>query len=633
MKVKAILVTFAAMFLCIAAGAKKYSCITEHASQVTQYTAQLNATAVFQDMKEAGFGHFYLSDKELDQKNLAALGSRYAAGEIPVEGGMFRIYLTDLVPGTTYYYMASVVVGGKEKFGAVESFYTPEKPDRLCLTGDAEDITISSAKLTGLAFPSPEFGTVRIGFICSQEENPTLENGSVLESWHIGDDCSYSVTAGDLASGETYYYRSFLEYGGLYRIGAVKSFTTSNFTASVKTLEPVLEGGIATIGGELTCSTGVEGSLCSLYYMIADEAPTRDALLSGGTRIVADLKSGANLTGSFKAGIDQLRISRKYFCLAAAVINGRSFVGDVKCFETPGVEVATVDAAVPSVFSAEVAGRTESLAGRFGFLVSDRLSTIEGLIEGGTAVEAVLAPGDSLFRANVMGLNPSSEYYYAATLSLDGLTFYGDVFSFSTGEWPEFVDMGDGLLWRSCNLGAKEPSAFGDYYSWGEVKTKAKYDWDAYKWNVVNWSDSFTKYCFDSIYGNNSYSDNKTVLEPADDAVAQVLKNGWRMPTRDECARLLENPDVYECTEVSINGVRGMRILCKTNSNWIFLPYAGFKEGPALLETGHGLFYWTSSLCSSAVFKGFTISGGPEPASIGAEDRFKGLPMRPVKEK
>lgn len=633
MKIKAILVAFAAMFLSIAAGAKKYSCTTDHASQVTQYTAQLNATATFQDMKETGTGLFYLIDKPVEQKELAAIGARYSAGEIPLEGGMFRVYLTGLTPGTTYYYMASVVVGGKEKFGAVETFYTPEKPDRLCVTEDAVDITISSARLTGLAFPSPDFGTVRIGFICSQEENPTLDNGVVLESWHIGDDCSYSVVAGDLASGETYYYRAFLEYGGLYRIGAVKSFTTSNFTASVKTLEPVLEKGVATIGGELTCSSTLEGSLCSLYYMIADEAPSKETLISSGTRIVADLKSTEAGKGTFQAGIDQLRIRRKYYYLATAGINGRSFVGDVKSFETPGVQVSTVDAAVPGSFAALVAGRSESVAGRFGFLVSERLSTIEGLVEGGVAVEAELAPGDSLFRANIMGLIPSSQYYYAACLTIDGLTFYGDVCTFTTGEWPEFVDMGNGLLWRSYNLGAKTPSAFGDYYSWGEVKTKAKYDWDAYKWNVVNWSDSFTKYCFDSIYGNNSYSDNKIILETADDAVIQVLKDGWRMPTREECASMLEDESAYECSEVSIDGVRGMRILCKTNSNWIFLPYAGFKEGPALLETGHGLYYWTSSLCSSSVTKGFTISGGPEPAAIGAEERFKGLPIRPVKAK
>ena len=639
MNYKAILVACAAMLLTVAAGAKKYSCTTGHASEVTQYTAKLYATAEFKDVKEAAFGHFYLSEECAEAQALASLGSRIAAGEIPAEGGSFSVYLTGLKPGTTYYYMASVVVGGKEKFGQVESFYTPEKPSRLSITEDAVDVNISSAKLCGIAFPTPDLGKVKIGFIYSRESEPTLENGVELQAREIGDDCHYSAVASGLEAGVTYYYKAFLEFGGLYRSGDVKSFTTPNFTALVKTADPVLEGGVASIGGELSSTNSVAGSLCYLYYMTADEAPTREALVANGTRIVADMSTknmpssnvGAPLKGSFQVDINELGISRKYFYVAGASIHGREFWGTVKCFETPGLSVVTVDAAKPGSFSAEVAGKSESAAGRFGFLVSERLSTLEGLIASGTPVEAVLAPGDSLFRANVMGAIPMTQYYYAAYVNVDGLTFYGDVCSFTTGEWPEFVDMGDGLLWRSCNLGAKTPSAFGDYYSWGEVKTKAKYDWDAYKWNVVNWSDSFTKYCFDSIYGNNSYSDNKILLESADDAVAQVLKNGWRMPTREECARLFENPADYELSEISVDGVRGVRILCKANSNWIFLPYAGYKEGPALLETGHGLYYWTSSLYSSSVTMGFTMSGSAAGYLIGGEERFKGLPIRPVK--
>ena len=46
----------------------------------------------------------------------------------------------------------------------------------------------------------------------------------------------------------------------------------------------------------------------------------------------------------------------------------------------------------------------------------------------------------------------------------------------------EFVEMGDGLKWAACNVGANRPEEFGDYFSWGETSTKKDYRWETYKW-------------------------------------------------------------------------------------------------------------------------------------------------------
>ncbi len=42
-------------------------------------------------------------------------------------------------------------------------------------------------------------------------------------------------------------------------------------------------------------------------------------------------------------------------------------------------------------------------------------------------------------------------------------------------EGHEWVDLGlpSGLKWATCNLGASTPGAYGDYYAWGETRTKS----------------------------------------------------------------------------------------------------------------------------------------------------------------
>ena len=40
-----------------------------------------------------------------------------------------------------------------------------------------------------------------------------------------------------------------------------------------------------------------------------------------------------------------------------------------------------------------------------------------------------------------------------------------------------YVNMGDGLLWATCNVGADNPWDTGGYFAWGETYTKDTYNW------------------------------------------------------------------------------------------------------------------------------------------------------------
>lgn len=190
-----------------------------------------------------------------------------------------------------------------------------------------------------------------------------------------------------------------------------------------------------------------------------------------------------------------------------------------------------------------------------------------------------------------------------------------------------YVDLGlpSGLKWATCNVGANAPEEYGYYFAWGEVEPKTTYNWSTYKYCVDNY-DNLTKYCSQSGYGNNGFTDSKTVLDPEDDAATVNWGGAWRMPTKAEQDELRE-----KCTWVwtSQNGVNGYKVT-GPNGNSIFLPAAGdMLEGDLSVDGSWG-YYWSSSL----------YAGSPDGAYYAYFDlgyvgwdylsRYYGLAVRPV---
>lgn len=160
------------------------------------------------------------------------------------------------------------------------------------------------------------------------------------------------------------------------------------------------------------------------------------------------------------------------------------------------------------------------------------------------------------------------------------------------GEW---IDLGlpSGLLWASCNVGATAPEEFGDYFAWGETQPKSVYADSNYVYYIL---DCFhiVKYCFDSTYGYNGYTDTLTTLESCDDAATANLGGGARTPTKEDYQELFNNTTGKWTTYKGVEG----RIFTGLNGNSIFIPAAGMRI-PNPEEIPHGMIfgnYWTSSL-------------------------------------
>ena len=159
----------------------------------------------------------------------------------------------------------------------------------------------------------------------------------------------------------------------------------------------------------------------------------------------------------------------------------------------------------------------------------------------------------------------------------------------------DYIDLGlpSGTMWATCNVGADTPDGYGDYFAWGETTTKATYNWSTYKYSNGDYNQ-LTKYCSQSDFGFNGFTDDLVTLQPSDDAATANWGEGWSTPTYKQWVELLTKCS-YSFT--TINGVNGCLFTAR-NGNTIFLPAGDsrYDEEPRLI--GEEGSYWSSSKSS-----------------------------------
>lgn len=167
----------------------------------------------------------------------------------------------------------------------------------------------------------------------------------------------------------------------------------------------------------------------------------------------------------------------------------------------------------------------------------------------------------------------------------------------------DWVDLGlpSGTIWATRNVGANSPEDYGAYFAWGETAPKDYYDWSTYKWYQEgyydandNWHFGYMKYCTVSSYGLDGFVDNKTELDPSDDAACAHYPGG-RMPSMEQFQELCNN-----CTLqwTQRNGVNG-RLVTGPNGNTMFFPASGYRWDDYLDHVGSHGFYWSRTLRSN----------------------------------
>lgn len=150
----------------------------------------------------------------------------------------------------------------------------------------------------------------------------------------------------------------------------------------------------------------------------------------------------------------------------------------------------------------------------------------------------------------------------------------------------EAVDMGTGVLWASCNVGAYSAEEPGNYYAWGDTEVRTDYSWESYK---------FSTELHDGIHFTK-YNDPSAKLDSGDDVARAVLGEPWRMPTVEEFSALKE-----KCTWTweKRGNQEGYLVTSKSTNASIFLPAAGsIVSGNKVSAKNYFGKYWTNELRS-----------------------------------
>ena len=149
----------------------------------------------------------------------------------------------------------------------------------------------------------------------------------------------------------------------------------------------------------------------------------------------------------------------------------------------------------------------------------------------------------------------------------------GEIQADGTINGHEWVDLGLSVKWATCNVGASSPSDDGNYYAWGETRTKSEYTGDNSSTYGINIGD---------ISGDSRY-----------DAARANWGGTWRLPTQAEMQELID-----ECRwEWTRLGGRKGYMVTGPNGSSIFLPTDSYRKGTVIFYSGRYGYYWSSSLC------------------------------------
>ncbi len=170
-----------------------------------------------------------------------------------------------------------------------------------------------------------------------------------------------------------------------------------------------------------------------------------------------------------------------------------------------------------------------------------------------------------------------TETQETATINVEIIATYDETLC-PDNQHPHMIDMGNGMKWACCNVGAKKPDGYGSYFAWGEVEEKKDYTWATYKF----------------YNSDNTFQDIGTDIGGTQYDVAYVKwGSAWRMPTVEEFTKLKKGCDGEVCW---VNSRKGIKFTSKTTGNAIFIPFDGWYYGTRNTEMVNEFTLWSSTI-------------------------------------
>ena len=486
--------------------------------------------------------------------------------------------VTGLVEGSTYYVRAYAVNGGKTAYSTNEVSFVAEKYTinaPTVTTSSATNITTSSATIGGNV-TSDGGATVTERGVCysTSSSNPTTSNSKKSSGSGLG---NFTVNLSNLSAGTKYYVRAYAinEIGTSY--GPTISFTTEepSYSKPIVTTSSAtyVTTSSATIGGNVTSDGGTTVTERGVCYSTSSSTPTTSN----------NKKSSGSGLGNFTVNLSNLSAGTKYYVRAYAINEVGTSYGSTISFTTeeePSYSkptVTTSSATNVTTSSATIGGNVTSDGGT---TVTERGVCYSTSSSNPTTSNSKKSSGSGLgnFTVNLSNLSAGTKYYVRAYAINEVGTSYGSTISFTTEQSSstsntenghQYIDLGLSVKWATCNVGTTKPEGYGDYFAWGETRSKSYYNGSSY-----------------------TYYDNPTTLPLSADAARVNWGGKWRMPTMHELEELRSK---CTWTWTTQNGVNGYKVTSNSNGNYIFLPAAGYRDLGSLYGAGDYGYYWSSS--------------------------------------
>lgn len=293
----------------------------------------------------------------------------------------------------------------------------------------------------------------------------------------------------------------------------------------------------------------------------------------------------------------------------------------VELYASPPSEITSSCMTTDVMLTARFSVNDEELHTQMGVCYSTL--THEPTILDSTQLFGAMRKGQ--WRIMLQALDSDTEYFYRPYLKIGGVTLYGNVQSFVTEKIPDSaVDLGlpSGTLWADRNVGAYAPHEYGYYYSWGMTVSLPVNHWSTYAWYDGVY-DYLIKY---NLNNHEGVVDNRTHLEPCDDAATVHYGEKWRMPTLEEQRELLE---CCEWTWGEQNAVAGYYVK-GPNGNSIFIPASGYRSYNEVVNAGISAVYWANSVADGCAFFAYGMMFDKSSNDIMGFSRDYGCTVRAV---
>ena len=549
--------------------------------------------------------------------------------------GSYSLVLSSLSSSTSYNFVVIAKVDDIELVTEVKSFNT--LTIQASISAQATKIQYHSAIISGRLDVQSEGSFSKSAVLYYSQTNNTVDglryNGS-RRTLTLGENGSYSVALSSLSSSTSYNYVVVSKVDDVEFVTEVKSFKTLTIQATMTAEASDIQYHSATISSHLNVQPeDIFNKSVVLYYSKTEN--TVEDLKSNGTKTTLTL--GEN--GSYSVALSSLSSSTLYNYVVISKVDDVVFVTEVKSFKTLTI-LATMTAEASDIkcqsatISGSLAVQSEGNFSKSSMLYYSKTeNTVDGLKSNGTKVTVTFGE-DGSYSSVLYSLPSSTSYNFVVIAKVDDVEFVSVIGYFSTLAMPtpSPVDLGLSVKWASCNLGASKPTEYGGYYQWSGIEDVSDRNIYIY-WNNCPYHTGSNIYTGWMKY--NDTEDNKTVLEPMDDAASVALGESWRIPTNSEWDELC---NISNCswTWTTIDGISGYKVQSKKfgyTDNWIFLPSAGCRYKNEFGGVSIGGYYWSSSLRSD--FPGDAYDIRFNSSGIIKDDyryRYYGQSVRPVSE-